>query len=55
MRDEYAATEQLLTALSRCEREAIAYIIEGKTFGNDTAVAIEEDDLWMFAKPIAEC
>ena len=32
-----------------------AYIIEGKTFGNDTAVAIEEDDLWMFAKPIAEC
>ena len=54
-RDEYAATEQLLTALSRCEREAIAYIIEGKTFGNDTAVAIEEDDLWMFAKPIAEC
>ena len=54
-RDEYAETEQLLTDLSRCEREAIAYIVKGKTFGNDIAVAIEESDMWMFPKPVAEC
>lgn len=54
-RDEYAATEQLLADLSRCEREAIAYITGGKTFGNDIAVAIEESDMWMFPKPVAEC
>lgn len=53
--DEYAATEQLLTDLSRCEREAVAYIVEGKTFGNDTAVTIEENDLWMFSQPVARC
>jgi len=54
-RDEYSETEQLLTDLSRCEREAIAYIVKGKTFGNDIAVAIEESDMRMFPKLVAEC
>lgn len=54
-RDEYAATEQLLTVLSGCEREAVAYIMDGKTFANDVPLTVDDADLFMFTKPIAEC
>ena len=44
-RDEYPSIDLLLEDLSACEREALAYIENGKRLEHDTFIRLDENDL----------
>lgn len=44
-RDEYGSIDLLLEDLSRCEREALAYIEAGKRMEHDVFINLDEEDL----------